>query len=143
MHIVLLVWCCASLAGHHLQQTSFHITCFPARLQLQHRSWPSQLLLPSQIARRPKTLHAHLAVAVTPRPAAARDPLCLAGVAIAAAAAAPAATEDAAPQAAGPLRRLLGKDTFGLLGGLGGLGGYSSYGRNYGGYGSNYGYNSE
>jgi hypothetical protein len=47
-------------------------------------------------------------------------------------------------QAAGPLRRLLNKDTFGLLGlGLGGWGG-NSWGSNYGGYGGyGGGYNSE
>jgi hypothetical protein len=43
-------------------------------------------------------------------------------------------------QAASPLRRLLGSDTFGKLGG--GWGG-NSWGRSYGGFGGGYGYNRE
>jgi hypothetical protein len=43
-------------------------------------------------------------------------------------------------QPASPLRRLLGSDTFGKLGG--GWGG-NSWGRSYGGFGGGYGYNRE
>jgi hypothetical protein len=104
------------------------------------------ILLPYKDTWHPETLGPSLLLTVpldiTPSAASVCLPSFLVRSALAAAA--PAATEDAAAvQAAGPLRRLLGSDTFGKLGGGWGGWGGNSWGRSYGGYGGYGGYNRE